>query len=124
MKRALLVAGAVALLAAPAFAESSSVTIEKHTVTTSKTVPQSGSTVSTVVVAPSPPPPPRVEAPPGPPNPQMVWMQGHWSWNPDTRGYVWVHGKYAEPPHLHAAWVPGHWTKHPQGWVWESGHWD
>ena len=121
MMRPLVVAGAVLLLAAPAFAQSS-VTIEKKTIT--KEVPESGSTVSTVVVAPNPPPPPRAEAPPPPPGPEMVWTEGHWSWKPDVHNYVWAEGKYAKPPRPHAAWMPGRWTQRTEGWVWDEGRWD
>ena len=76
MRRTLLTAGAVLLLTAPAFAQSS-VTIEKKETVTK--VPESGSTVSTVVVAPNPPPPPQAETPPPPPGPTVVWTPGRWS---------------------------------------------
>lgn len=121
MKRALLTAGAILVLTAPAFAQSS-VTIEKKTIT--KEVPESGSTVSTVVVAPNPPPPARVEVRPTPPAPEMVWMSGHWSWNPEASDYVWIDGKYAMPPRPRAAWMPGRWVQRSEGWVWEEGRWD
>ena len=121
MKRTLLTAGAILILAAPAFAQSS-VTIEKKTIT--KEVPESGSTVSTVVVAPTPPPPPRAEARPPAPGPEMVWTEGHWSWKPDARNYAWIEGKYVMPPRPHAAWMPGRWTQRTEGWVWEDGRWN
>jgi hypothetical protein len=123
MKRLLLTAGAVLVMAAPAFA--ADVTIEKRTTTTTTTEePKSGSTVSTVVIAPNPPPPPRAEAPPPPPGPAVVWVGGRWSWEPGARNYVWIPGKYLEPPRAHAAWVPGHWAKRAGGWVFEEGRWD
>jgi len=121
MKRALHTAGAILVLAAPAFAQSS-VTIEKKTIT--KEVPESGSTVSTVVVAPNPPPPPRAEAPPPPPGPEMVWTEGHWSWKSDARDFVWAEGKYVMPPRPRAAWMPGRWVQRTEGWVFEDGRWD
>ena len=121
MKRALLTAGAILVLTAPAFAQSS-VTIEKKTIT--KEIPESGSTVSTVIVAPNPPPPPRAEAPPPPPGPEMVWTEGHWSWKSDARDFVWVEGKYAMPPRPRAAWMPGRWVQRTEGWVFEDGRWD
>jgi hypothetical protein len=120
MRRALLAAGAALIFAGPALADS--VTIEKKTITREE--PASGSTVSTVVVAPNPPPPPRAEVPPPPPGPAMVWMGGHWSWNPESHTYVWLTGKYAAPPREHAAWAPGHWAQRPDGWVWQEGRWD
>ena len=121
MRRILLTAGAVLVLAAPAFAQST-VTIEKKTIT--KEPAESGSTVSTVVVAPNPPPPPEAETPPPAPGPSLVWTPGHWNWEPSGHNYVWLKGKYMEPPRAHAAWMPGHWVKRPDGWVWEEGHWD
>ena len=121
MRRALLTAGAILILAAPAIA-ADEVTIEKKTIT--REAPESGSTVSTVIVAPTPPPAPRAEAPPPPPSPEMVWMPGHWRWAPDARNHVWVEGKYAVPPRPRAAWLPGRWMQRTEGWVWEDGRWD
>src|SRR5688572_14621195 len=125
MRRELLTAGAVLLLSVPAFAQDTT-TIEKRTITKEVTreAPESGSTVSTVVVAPNPPPPPRAEAPPPPPGPDMVWMPGHWSWTPAARNYAWVEGKYAAPPRPRAAWMPGRWVQRTEGWVWEDGRWN
>ena len=121
MRHTLLTAGAVLLLTAPAFAQSS-VTIEKKETITK--VPESGSTVSTVVVAPNPPPPPQAETPPPPPGPTVVWTPGHWSWEPGARNHVWIAGKYLEPPRPRAAWIPGRWVQRPEGWVWQDGRWD
>ena len=121
MRQALLTAGAVLLLTGPALAQGS-VTIEKKTIT--KEVPETGSTVSTVIVAPNPPPPPQAETPPPPPGPSVVWTPGHWNWNRDTHGYVWIGGKYLEPPRARAAWLPGRWAQRPEGWVWQEGRWD
>ncbi len=121
MKRALLTAGAILILAAPAFAQSTT-TIEKKTIT--KDIPESGSTVSTVVVAPNPPPPPRAEAPPPPAGPEMVWTEGHWNWKSDARDFVWAEGKYVMPPRPRAAWMPGRWVQRTEGWVFEDGRWD
>ncbi len=121
MKRALLTAGAILILAAPAFAQSTT-TIEKKTIT--KDIPESGSTVSTVVVAPNPPPPLRAESPPPPPSPNMVWTAGRWTWKPEVREYTWAPGKYMEPPRPQAAWVPGRWVQRDRGWVYDEGRWD
>jgi hypothetical protein len=121
MKHALLAAAAILVVGAPAFADST-VTIEKKTITREE--PGSGSTVSTVVIAPNPPPPPQAEVPPPPPGPTMVWTGGHWRWDPETRSYVWLQGKYMTPPHERAAWMPGHWRQGPDGWMWDEGHWD
>jgi hypothetical protein len=89
MKRTLLTAGAVLALAVPALAQTT--VIEKKTIT--KEVPESGTTISKVVVAPNPLPPPRAETPPPPPGPSLGWTPGHWTWSPDTRTYVWTTGK-------------------------------
>ena len=120
MRRVLLAAGAVLLLSGPTFADE--VTIEKKTITREE--PDSGSTLSTVVVAPNPPPPPRAEVAPPAPGPDLTWVPGHWTWNTQGRDFVWLQGRYVEPPRAHAAWVPGHWVQRESGWVWEDGHWD
>lgn len=48
----------------------------------------------TPVLVPYPPPPARVEVIPDPPEPEALWIDGHW---------VWTAGGYA--------WQPGHWDK-------------
>ena len=102
MWRALITAGAIIALTAPAFAAETTTTIEKRTITRD-VVPESGSTVTTTVIAPNPPPAPRVETPPPPPGPAVVWTPGHWQWTPGPQTYVWVGGRYIEPPRPHAA---------------------
>jgi hypothetical protein len=124
MWRALIAAGAIAALTAPAFAAEETITIEKRTITKDVVVPESGSTVTTTVIAPIAPPPPRVEAPPPPPGPAVVWTPGHWLWAPGQQTYVWVGGGYIDPPRPHAAWIPGRWHQEPQGWAWVEGRWD
>lgn len=140
MKSALYIAGAIVMLSAPAFAQSS-VTIEKQTIT--RQSPDGDSTVtvekhkragttewygsseeSSEVIAPIAPPPPRAEAPPPPPGPDVSWVPGHWRWNSPGRTFVWVDGDYRRPPELHASWVSGHWAQGPGGWEWHDGHWD
>ncbi|MGE0259586.1 MAG: hypothetical protein AB7T18_12615 [Alphaproteobacteria bacterium] len=124
MRRVLMIAGAALICAAPALADD--VTVEKHTTVTKELVPaepQSGSTTATVIVAPEAPPPPRVEVRPAPPQPGMVWMEGHWEWNPQTHTYAWISGKFAEPPRPRAVWSPGHWQQRPDGWVFTPGRW-
>jgi hypothetical protein len=121
MRRALLAAGALLIFSAPAFADE--VTIEKRTITHEAT-PESGSTVSTVIIAPTAPPAPEAEAPPPPPGPSLVWRPGHWYWNPERAAYVWHKGDYMEPPRTEAAWIPGRFIERAGGWVWEDGHWN
>ena len=127
MWRALITAGAVIALTAPAFAAETTTTIEKRTITRDVVtdVPESGSTVSTTtIIAPIKPPPPRVETVAPPPYPAAVWEPGHWRWMPGRQDYDWVTGTYLQAPREHAAWVPGHWRQDPRGWVWVEGRWD
>jgi WXXGXW repeat (2 copies) len=140
MKRVLMLAGAALICAGPALA--AEVTTEEHTTITKEVVPaeshsesttitkevvpaapRSGSTVATEIIAPEPPPPPRAETRPEPPRPGMVWQEGHWEWNPQTRTYSWMPGDFAAPPQPRAQWAPGHWQKRPDGWIWAPGHW-
>ena len=120
MKKILLAAGAAVLLSAPAFADE--VTIEKKTIT--RDVPESGSTVTTEIIAPNPPPPPRVEVRTAPPAPDVAWVAGHWRWDPGAQNYIWVAGRYLAPPRAHAEWVPGRFVQRPNGWLWQDGRWD
>ncbi|HEX3864734.1 MAG TPA: hypothetical protein VHY35_23870 [Stellaceae bacterium] len=122
MKRALLAAGAMLVLSAPAFADQ--VTTEKQTITRTTTVPESGSAMPSVIVAPTAPPADEAEVRPPAPMPTAVWMPGHWSWIPERQAYVWTQGRYGDPPHPHAAWLPGHFDQRPDGWVWLDGRWD
>jgi hypothetical protein len=128
MKRALPTAGAALLLSAPvsapAFADQLTI-ITQPGITNPGDSPavnpdmNSGSTVSSVVIAPSAPP-----APPVPPDTTAVWMPGHWVWQGQRQAYTWSDGKYDEPPLVRASWVPGHWTQGPEGWFWDEGHWN
>jgi len=69
------------------------------------------------------PPADRVEMVPPPPGPTAtwVWRHGHWAWN--GMQYVWVRGEYVERIHPGAIWVSGHWAVRPDGYVWIEGHW-
>jgi hypothetical protein len=126
MKRVLTIAGAALICAGSALAADVKIEKETTTTTTKELVPaepRSGSTVATIVIAPEEPPPPRAEARPEPPRPDMVWQEGHWEWNPQTRTYRWMPGEFAEPPRPRATWTPGQWQKRPDGWVWMPGRW-
>ncbi len=71
-------------------------------------------------LAPQPPPPPQVESPGRPPNPNAVWISGHWLWR--SGRYEWEPGRWETPP-PGAAYIPGHHRSTGQGWVWEPGRW-
>ena len=67
------------------------------------------------------PPPPRREYIIERPGPDMVWINGFWSWQ--GADFVWVGGRWAAPPRGHRAWVPGQWRRSRRGWFWVEGHW-
>ena len=73
------------------------------------------------VIVPVRPPEPRVEGYGPPPQPDVVWIPGHWV----HRGgeWVWMPGYWGRPPRPHSVWVPGHWEQRRRGWVWIEGHW-
>jgi hypothetical protein len=125
MKRVLLAVWMAIALGAPAFAQSTGTSEKATNRDLYPDKEQSGSTVSTTVVAPhAPPPTAAIEAPPASPGPTAVWTPGYWRWDPEQQSYTWVSGQYAEPPHALTAWVPGHWQQEPRGWIWVEGHWN
>jgi hypothetical protein len=101
MERALVAAGAMMLIAAPAFAASWT-----ETSTTGYAVATPVTPPPLVVVAP-PPAPDQVWVP-GQWRRAPVWVAGHWRQDAAHATYVWVQGHYVEPAQL--AWVPGHWV--------------
>lgn len=66
------------------------------------------------------PPAPQDEVRPTAPDPQAVWISGHWGWN--GRRWDWKPGHWAGKP-KGKEWVPGHWNHTPRGWRWVDGHW-
>jgi WXXGXW repeat (2 copies) len=72
--------------------------------------------------APPAPPPPIAETIPPQPAPGYVWVPGVYTWNANTRSYVWVPGHWAIPPRGYV-WVPGHWQTTSTGHVWVDGQW-
>lgn len=56
-----------------------------------------------VVVVSGPPPTPMVEARPGPPDTQAVWIAGYWHWSG-----------------MQYAWIPGHWERAAPGARWHA----
>jgi hypothetical protein len=66
------------------------------------------------------PPPLREEVIGVAPSPRHIWVPGYWAWHD---GWAWEPGRWALRPYHGAEWHPGHWARHPNGWVWVSGHW-
>ena len=54
----------------------------------------------------------------------VVWIAGHYDWDPAQQNYVWVGGEFTQPPHPNAQWLPGHWSQQPNGWVWIDARWN
>src|ERR1700685_922843 len=80
------------------------------------------SEVTQVTYLPQKPPDTLEQGPGGvAPNPDYVWIPGHW---------VWWHEHYAWRPGFWAAsnpnwiWVPAHYVWTPPGYVFVEGHWD
>ncbi len=56
----------------------------------------------TPVLVPYPPPPARVEVIPDQPEPEALWIDGHWVWT--AGGYAWQPGQWDKPrPGAHYA---------------------
>jgi WXXGXW repeat (2 copies) len=68
------------------------------------------------------PPPIRYEAPPPPPAPDFVWVDGFWA--PQGHHYRWVAGHYERPPFPGGHWSHPHYDRYPEGWQYHEGHWD
>jgi len=98
--RALVIAVAVALAAAPAISQAQVYL---------------GVTIDT-------PPPliPTYTQPPAP-YPNYMWEPGFWQWG--TAGYFWVPGTWTAPPATGLYWTPGYWGASGPGWAWHPGWW-
>lgn len=55
------------------------------------------------------------------PNPNYVWIKGHWAWRNDD--WVWVAGRWAERPRPGAVWKEGEFLREGQRMAWVPGHW-
>lgn len=51
-----------------------------------------------------------------------VWINGEWTWNRQTQGYVQRDGYWSKPSR-NRTYVAGHWRVSPRGHVWIPGHW-
>jgi hypothetical protein len=92
---ALVLTGAAAIPAAPAF---------------------SAGEIATDV----PPPPDRVEHAP-PPRDGYVWGAGHWEWN--GRAYAWTSGSWIVERRA-AHWMAARWEQVGAQWHYIAGHWE
>jgi len=70
-------------------------------------------------------PPPAVEESPPEDKPEgdnVVWIPGYWSWDDETKDFMWISGFWRdEPPGRD--WVPGEWQKVEGGYQWGGGYW-
>ena len=52
----------------------------------------------------------------------VVWIPGYWTWDEETKDYLWTSGfSRAMPPGR--GWTPGHWQRVDAGFQWVSGYW-
>jgi hypothetical protein len=73
------------------------------------------------VVVTRPQPTLRVERRIVSPNPNYVWIKGHWAWRNDD--WVWVAGRWAERPRPGAVWKEGEFLQQGRRMVWTPGYW-
>jgi hypothetical protein len=52
----------------------------------------------------------------------VVWIPGYWSWDDESRSFLWVSGIWREVP-PDRAWVSGYWQQVEGGWQWVPGYW-
>ncbi len=67
-----------------------------------------------------PPPPPQIEVLDTPPEPNYVWIPGHWE---HQKHWTWISGHWTPQPRPQARWIPGRWAKQDRGWMWVEGYW-
>jgi hypothetical protein len=56
------------------------------------------------------------------PSEMHIWIDGDWSYNSQSHGYVQNTG-YWEKPRQGQTFVSGHWQSTPKGKSWSKGHW-
>jgi hypothetical protein len=60
---------------------------------------------------------------PAPPSSMHIWIDGDWSYNSNSHGYVQRAG-YWEKPRQGQNYVSGHWQSNPKGKSWSKGYWE
>jgi hypothetical protein len=70
------------------------------------------------------PPDPIEEQPPDqkPDGNDVRWIPGYWSWDDESKDYLWVSGFWRDIP-PGQRWVPGAWQEVEGGWQWSPGFW-
>jgi hypothetical protein len=75
------------------------------------------------LVSEEPPAPANEVAPDQKPADEDVeWIPGYWSFDEDSKRFVWVSGLWRVPP-PGRQWVPGSWQEVEGGWYWVAGYW-
>jgi len=70
---------------------------------------------------PPPPAPPRTAPPPSVASPDIVWVDGFWTWR--NTGYAWQAGYWLRlRPEM--VWIPAHYVWTPHGYIFVRGFWD
>ncbi|MBI2516595.1 MAG: YXWGXW repeat-containing protein [Opitutae bacterium] len=83
---------------------------------------ETASASTTVVQSVPAMPAPRQEVVVVQPDPEAIWVQGYWEYEP--RGYVWIAGHWEVPPRHYRYYVPPHWARHQHGgYVYVRGTW-
>jgi len=76
------------------------------------------------IIVPKKPPEPVEEVPPDqrPIGDNVGWIPGYWSYDDETKGFIWVSGFWRTMPPARK-WVSGYWTEAEGGYQWVSGFW-
>jgi hypothetical protein len=125
-----LAAFALALSAAPAFAQDVPPPPLQDGVTVQPRGPVHEAFARPADVSPRPavvprqPPPPIKEVPPDqrPAGDNVQWVPGYWSWDDEAKDFLWVSGCWRVPP-PGRTWVTGRWAQVNGGWQRQPGVW-
>ncbi len=60
---------------------------------------------------------------PPPPAPDLMWVPGHWRYNPVMGDYFWVPGTWVAAPAPGLLWTPGYWGWSNGLYLWHEGYW-
>ena len=76
------------------------------------------------VIVPKQPPRLLDELPPDqkPEGDNVQWIPGYWSWDEDSKDFLWVSGFWRVPP-PNRQWMPGSWQPVDGGYQWTPGFW-